>query len=90
MRGAGLVRRYGDVLTKEQVQEFVTTPSGYCEACGGFFSMLCIDHEHSTGRFRGRLCHACNLTLGQAKDSPEILTGLLNYIFRYKQRHEET
>ena len=39
-----------------------------------------IDHCHSTGKFRGILCHACNTSLGQVKDSQERLLGLAEYL----------
>jgi hypothetical protein len=33
---------------------------GRCEACGEK-KVLCLDHDHETGEFRGWLCHRCNL-----------------------------
>jgi hypothetical protein len=41
---------------------------------------LVIDHCHKTGKVRGLLCRECNLLLGQAKDSPEILLGAMQYL----------
>ncbi len=40
---------------------------------------LAVDHCHATGKIRGLLCGRCNLTLGAAEDSPEILEGLAAY-----------
>jgi hypothetical protein len=39
-----------------------------------------IDHHHETGEFRGWLCHKCNPTLGNAKDSSRILANLIHYL----------
>jgi len=38
-----------------------------------------IDHCHKTGEVRGVLCMRCNLSLGNAGDSPEKLRGLADY-----------
>lgn len=65
--------RYG--LTPEQ---FDSLPNK-CEVCGSV-SNLCIDHDHITGKFRGVLCHNCNLALGHLHDNPEIIYKLLNYL----------
>lgn len=39
-----------------------------------------IDHCHTTGMVRGRLCWECNVILGFAQDSPERLQGLIEYL----------
>lgn len=44
-----------------------------------------LDHDHKTKRFRGFLCHHCNLTLGQAQDSIERLEQLIKYLRRAEQ-----
>jgi|HubBroStandDraft_6_1064221.scaffolds.fasta_scaffold04118_11 hypothetical protein len=54
---------------------------------------LCIDHNHnccpkakSCGKcLRGLLCGHCNLILGHAKDSRQVLQGLIDYLRRYEQ-----
>jgi hypothetical protein len=40
------------------------------------------DHDHMTGLFRGILCQSCNLILGHAKDNPQKLIVLLEYLGR--------
>lgn len=50
-----------------------------CEVCGGG-GKICYDHCHASGRFRGWLCTKCNVALGMAQDSPDILRKLANYL----------
>lgn len=40
------------------------------------------DHDHTTGLFRGWLCHSCNTTLGYCADDPELLRRLATYLER--------
>lgn len=50
-----------------------------CEVCneGG---KICADHDHATGKFRGWICQACNLTLGKVKDDLYHLMALAEYL----------
>jgi hypothetical protein len=45
-----------------------------CECCGrppsGKKTVLCIDHCHLTGDFRGWLCDACNRGIGLLQEQP--------------------
>lgn len=40
----------------------------------------CCDHDHSTGLFRGWLCHDCNRGIGNLGDDVNRLQNALNYI----------
>lgn len=42
--------------------------------------VLCVDHDHITGKVRGLLCSPCNLALGNIKESLSNAEGLVNYI----------
>jgi ribosomal protein L37AE/L43A len=58
-----------------------------CEACKIPFvdkSKACFDHHHERGEFRGWLCSNCNLAIGNAKDSRDILLALVDYLDRYE------
>ena len=50
-----------------------------CEVCGAM-GTICFDHNHETNRFRGWICTRCNTALGYAKDSPELLRRLADYL----------
>lgn len=40
----------------------------------------CVDHDHSTKKVRGLLCHRCNTALGYARESLDVLIGLADYL----------
>jgi len=50
-----------------------------CELCGAL-GVICFDHNHATGEFRGWLCRRCNITLGMVKDNRELLLAMVNYL----------
>jgi hypothetical protein len=52
------------------------TSCGLCSRVG----KICLDHNHSTGKFRGWLCDRCNRTLGLANDDPALLRKMADYI----------
>ena len=64
-------------LTDEQYDQLEAIES--CENCGSSERMV-IDHNHTTGKVRGKLCHKCNVALGMARDSIAVLEGLINYL----------
>lgn len=50
-----------------------------CEICGESKN-LCIDHSHSTGKWRGRLCGTCNTALGHFADQIDSIQNAINYL----------
>jgi hypothetical protein len=64
---------------KLAVKEF----NGICQACGRTdCGIWCLDHCHETLRFRGIVGRYCNLALGNAKDNPQTLRLLADYLER--------
>lgn len=56
-----------------------------CDCCGnppGESKGLCLDHCHSTTKFRGWLCHRCNLGIGLLGDSIEGIDKARAYLQR--------
>jgi hypothetical protein len=58
----------------------------HCELCGRHRGArrLCLDHDHTNGRFRGWLCFPCNMGLGQLQDRPELLRLAADYVERHR------
>lgn len=46
--------------------------------------LIAFDHCHNSGKFRGWICHNCNMTLGLVKDNPIILRDLAAYLEYHK------
>lgn len=78
-RSATVLSRYG--LSPSGHESLLKAQGGRCALCVasvGFNSP--VDHCHLTHRVRGVLCRTCNLTLGHAKDSPDLLRRAADYL----------
>lgn len=53
-----------------------------CEACDAEGRQMHLDHDHTTGKFRGWLCNRCNLGLGHLGDTVAALEKTLDYLRR--------
>jgi hypothetical protein len=71
-------RKYG--ITEEDLRVLQEAAGGLCGICGERFDVLCVDHDHSSGRVRGLLCRDHNLMLGFAKDRPDVLLRAAEYL----------
>lgn len=53
----------------------------FCEACGERSKkLLFLDHNHANGRVRKWVCYGCNSAIGFAKEDPETLRKIAEYI----------
>lgn len=69
-------RKYG--ITNEEYDIFYKYQRGCCAICGKERDVLCVDHDHRTGKIRGLLCRTCNYFLGVIHDDPKKLAEYLN------------
>ncbi len=76
--------KYG--ITLEQFEGKLKEQSGLCAICRRAGSgrtqstRMVVDHNHTTGKFRGVLCHPCNAALGLFRDCPDILVKAAGYL----------
>lgn len=71
-------------MTIEAFDALLSTQEGRCACCrtdtpGRGWQ---VDHCHKINKVRGILCHNCNLGLGHAKDSVEVLETWISYLQR--------
>ncbi len=89
-------RRFLYGLGRAEYQALYTAQGGRCAICAAQREIarygrgqnaprkdvICVDHDHATGRVRGLLCHDCNNGLGRFADSPERLAAAIAYLAR--------
>jgi recombination endonuclease VII len=80
-RASHRARKYGITF------EFALAAPEHCEICDVHESQaphgtLTVDHEHTTGEFRGWICLNCNVILGHAEDNIKLLKLAIRYLRR--------
>ena len=78
-------------ITPEQLVDAFERQECACAICHSEIRLMdsAIDHNHSTGEFRGVLCKQCNRALGMFRDSPAILHSALEYLKAYGSYGDE-
>lgn len=82
-------REYG--ISLEERDQLLAAQGGVCLICkrtlDGSSKDLTpsVDHIHGTKIIRGLLCSNCNVLLGMAKDSTEILQSAITYLNKHQQ-----
>lgn len=82
--------KYG--LTLAEYSQMVIDQKGLCAICSlpevrkkaSGPALLCVDHNHTTGKVRGLLCNNCNIMLGHARDNPAFLIAGTSYLLSAK------
>ena len=83
--GYRLKDKYG--ISVEQKNLMILSQENKCAICGNGFKNerdCHVDHEHTTKRVRGILCHKCNVGLGLFRDNIFILSNATRYLERYR------
>jgi len=82
-RRAKLKRLFG--ITPEDYDRMFAEQRGVCGICGSASPdgrRLHVDHDHTSNKVRGLLCHDCNRGLGIFKDSAARLERAVRYLKR--------
>ena len=58
--------RYG--VSAADVDALLASQGGLCAICRKVPRRPVVDHDHSTGKVRGVLCHACNVMAGSLEN----------------------
>ena len=88
--------RFG--INHDQYTQMVKDQNNKCEICGNEEHVMCngrnfesrlkdlsLDHDHTSGKVRGLLCHHCNVALGSFQDNPERLMSAIKYLEKYRE-----
>jgi hypothetical protein len=70
-------KKYG--LADDVIKEIMLSREGVCAICNTK-TKLVVDHCHTTGKIRGRICGLCNTMIGHARDSVENLQSAIKYL----------
>jgi hypothetical protein len=69
--------------TKESVEHFrgeCINQDNRCCICNKRQRVLCYDHDHKNGKYRGAICKLCNQGLGSFKDDIEVMSNAIEYL----------
>lgn len=70
------------LMSAGQTAAHARKPLGVCDICHEL-KPLNQDHDHVTGKQRGKLCMNCNTAIGHLKDNPKILRDAVDYLERW-------
>ena len=85
-KNAQLKYMYG--ISLAEYHQMVANQGGLCYTCkkppSGKYKVLYVDHDHKTNAVRKLLCNDCNQLLGHAKDDPQLLIILADYLVEHQ------
>ena len=76
-------KKLGIKITEKEYKELLKKQGNSCALCGNpppAARVLCLDHDHKTGKVRGLLCNDCNIALGKFRDNVETLGKAIVYL----------
>lgn len=84
-------RKYLYGVSIQEIEQHLHEQGGVCKICETELLMSVlgtrsrnkkphVDHCHTTGAYRGILCHSCNVGIGMFRDSPVALTNAIKYL----------
>lgn len=63
-----------------------------CAVCGTHETVLsrklAVDHNHTTGKIRGLLCHHCNTAIGLLKEDTSIFKDAVSYLEHHNSKEQ--
>jgi hypothetical protein len=75
-------------MPKAGKEAMLESQGGVCASCGvddpGTTKGWHIDHDHTTGRVRSILCHACNVSYGLFKEDLSRIEGFVEYARKHQ------
>jgi hypothetical protein len=84
-----LLKKYS--LTPLEYNIMLEKQNNRCAICNEFYTAkkLFVDHNHKNGLVRGLLCNRCNLLIGWANDSTDILEKAIKYLSKKENKRIE-
>ena len=76
-------------ITTKDYETMFKNQGGKCELCDDLWlngKLLCVDHDHKTGKVRALLCERHNWLLGNAKDDILTLYKAADYLEKHKKQ----
>lgn len=77
-----LYNKFG--ITIEEYNDLHKSSNGCCFICKKSCK-LSLDHNHSTGRYRGLLCSKCNFGIAKFKEKVDLLLEAIKYIEEHRE-----
>lgn len=75
-----IIRRCKYNIEPKEYESMLARQNNSCAICELPSENLCVDHDHTTGKIRGLLCHNCNRGLGSFRDNPLFLKKAAMYL----------